>query len=230
MGDVIDFYGEKERHVKKKAAELLGTAEDKPITAKPKRAPRRKTTPPKAGNVIYVNGDGVAVEQLAGGDIIHNHYNEKKIVRPKIVRGAEYISSSGARKIQSRINTLVNMGMAAGGVKESLYKEWHGKLWNHFDVQSYLEIPAHLEQHAIDWLQQQKALQRPKIRRANNEMWRETFYPGIWTRARELGMSKADVYNLAFARLGVKVVSLKQLGERNLKSFYDIIMKMKPSK
>ncbi|MHB1621514.1 MAG: hypothetical protein ACYCTY_16445 [Sulfuricella sp.] len=192
--------------------------------AKPS-TPRRK--PAVAGNTIYVDGKGHAFGQIAGGDI-HNHINEKKVFRPKIVRGPEYISSAVARKIQGRINTLVDMGVAASGDTKKLYAAWHSKLKNHFGVPSYLEIPAHLEQHAIDWLQQQKALQRPKIRRADNDMWRAALYPGLWTRASKLGMSKADVYNLAFERMGVKIVSLKQLGERNLKALYDHVMRQKP--
>jgi len=195
------------------------------INSKPKPSPRRKSAAP-AGNVIYVNGAGVAVGQLAGGDI-HNHVNEKKIVRPKVERGPEYISSAVARRIQKRIDTLVEIGVAAGGETRKLYAMWHKRLKDHFAVPSYLEIPAHLEQHAIDWLQQQKVLQRPKIRRTANDMWRNDHYTGIWSRAKQLGMSKADVYNLALERLGVKVISLKQLGERNLKKLYGIIFSLK---
>lgn len=194
--------------------------------AKPKPAPRRKTLPLTAGNVIYVDGKGNAVGQIAGGDI-HNHINERLIIRPNVVRGPEFISSSGARKIQGRINTLVKMGVAAGGETKKLYAEWHSRLKNYFDVPSYLEIPVHQEQHAIDWLQKQKVLMRPKIRRTDNEMWRNELYSGIWGRSKQLGMSKADVYQLADERLGKKIFSLKQLGERNLKALYDIVIRLK---
>lgn len=186
--------------------------------------PRRKPVPVGPGTVIKVSAKGQA--QAAGRDIINNH-NTKTVVRPVVVRGPEYISSAGARKIQGRIDTLVKMGVAAGGDQKKLYARWHKQLKNFFDVPSYLEIPAAQEQQAIDWLAQQKALQRPKVRRTNNEMWRADLYPGIWAHSKKLGMSPADVYGLVAEKFGVKVVSLKQLGERNLKALYDHVMRMR---
>lgn len=191
--------------------------------AKPAK-PRRKPVHTGPGTVINVSASGKA--QAAGRDI-HNHINTRNVVRPVVMRGPEFISSAGARKIQGRIDTLVKMGVAAGGDQKKLYARWHKQLKDFFDVPSYLEIPAHQEQQAIDWLSQQKALQRPKIRRTNNAMWRGDLYPGIWARSKELGLSKADVYHLAFEKFGVKVVSLKQLGERNLKALYDHVIRMR---
>lgn len=192
-------------------------------SAKKPAKPRQKAVPVGPGTVIKVSAKGQA--QAAGRDI-HNHINEKKIVRPTVVRGPEFISSAGARKIQGRVDTLVKIGVAAGGEQKKLYARWYKQLKDFFGVPSYLEIPAHQEQQAIDWLAQQKALQRPKIRRADNAMWRADLYPGIWARSKQLGMSRADVYHLASEKFGVKVVSLKQLGERNLKALYDYLFRM----
>lgn len=202
-----------EEEKKAKIVNLIKTA------AKPAK-PRRKPVPVGPGTVIAVSKSGQA--QAAGRDI-HNHINEKKVVRPTVVRGPGFISSAGARKIQQRIDALVEIGVAAGGEAKRLYARWYKQLKDYFDVPSYLEIPAHQEQHAIDWLTQQKALQRPKIRRAANDLWRGELYRGIWSRARQLGMSKADVYHLAFEKFGVRVISLKQLGERNLKALHSTI-------
>lgn len=217
MADIFDFDDDKKRKTTKKVKEILDEA-------KPKKT-RRKIAK-RTGNVIYVNGDGVAVGQISGGDI-HNHINKKEIVRPKVIRGPEYISSSCARKIQNRIKTLVDIGLAAGnGDAGKLYAMWHAKLKKYFDVVSYLEIPAHHEKSAIDWLQKQKVLLRPTIRRASNDTWRQEHYKGIWARANELGMSRADVYLLVNERLGKNIVSLKNLGERDLKHLYNIIFKI----
>lgn len=188
--------------------------------AKPPRKPRAKPVPVGPGTVISINASGLA--QAAGRDII-NHHHTKTVVRPVVVRGPEYISSSGARKIQGRVDTLVKMGVASGGDQKKLYARWYKQLKDFFGVPSYLEIPAAQEQQAIDWLAQQKTLQRPKVRRAANGMWRSDLYPGIWARSKELGMAPADVYRLMAERYGVKVVSLKQLGERNLKALYDYL-------
>ncbi len=206
-----------EEDKKAKVIDLIKAAAKKPAK------PRQKAVPVGPGTVIKVSATGQA--QAAGRDII-NHHNTKTVVRPVVVRGPEYISSAGARKIQGRIDTLVKMGVAAGGDQKRLYARWHKQLKDFFGVPSYLEIPAAQEQQAIDWLAQQKALQRPKVRRTNNGMWRADLYPGIWARSKELGMSPADVYALVFEKFGVKVVSLKQLGERNLKALYDHLFRM----
>lgn len=70
----------------KKTAEiksLFAEAKRPPVPKRP-RTPRAKPAPPAAGNVIIVNGDGVAAHQIAGGDI-HNHTHAKPPPRPKIV-------------------------------------------------------------------------------------------------------------------------------------------------
>lgn len=219
MADPINF-DDKKRKITKKAKEILDGAEPKSV-----KKPRKKVTSIN-GNVINIKGEGNSVGQIAGGDI-HNNINKKEIVRPNVIRGPEYISSSCARKIRDRIKTLVDNGLAAGdGEAKKLYAMWHTKLKKHFNVVSYLEIPVHHEKSAIDWLQKQKVLLRPKIRRASNDTWRKDHYAGIWSRASELGMSKADVYLLVNERLGKNVVSLKNLGEQDLKRLYDIIFKI----
>ena len=185
---------------------------------------RSKPAPLKAGNTIYVNGDGVSAGQIAGGDI-HNHINARPIIRKTIVRGAEFISSAGAKKIKGRIDTLVKMDMASGMTAKAAYGKRWGMLQDHFNVQSYLEIRADQEQQAIDWLQTMKVLSRPKIRRTNNTMWRNDLYTGIWARMNEVGKSKADVYQVALEQLGKKVVSLKSLGERDLKALNAYILR-----
>jgi len=210
-----------------KKSELEQLLKDGLKSAKPKTKPKSRATKPTqpAGNVIYINGDGVAVGQVAGGDI-HNHINEKKTVRPKVVRGPEFISPAGARKIQKRVETLVKIEIESGKSDEGkLYAKYYAMLKNHFNVPSYLEIPASQEQYA-NWLQQKKVLLRPKIRRTSNQTWRNKHYAGIWSRSKQLGMSKADVYALVKEKLGKNVVSLKNLGERDLKSLYQIVFKL----
>ena len=73
-------------------------------------------------------------------------------------------------------------------------------------------------------MQRQLAMLRPKLRRADNPAWRNQHYKAIWSRAKELGFTEDQVYALSGDRLGKPITSLKQLGERNLKSLYNIIM------
>lgn len=219
MTDPISF-DDKKRKVAKKVKEILDEAEPKPA-----KKPRKKVTRIK-GNVISINGEGNSLGQVAGGDI-HNNINKKEIIRPKIIRGPEHISSSCALKIRSRIDTLVELGVASGkGDASKLYKMWYAKIRKHFNVSTYLEIPACHEESAIKWLQNQKALLRPTIRRSSNANWRKDHYTGIWSKANELGMSKADVYFLVKERLGKTVFSLRNLGEQDLTRLYQIMFKL----
>jgi site-specific recombinase XerD len=99
-------------------------------------------------------------------------------------------------------------------------------LTNRYQVTSYHLIPRALGDEAIKWLQQRAAMLRPKLRRANPSAWRDEYYKAIWARARELRMSKGDVYSLVKRRLNLQVVSLKQLGEHNLRHLYNIVMSL----
>lgn len=116
-----------------KSARIVKLIKD---SAKPARRTRPQPVPVGSGTVVIVNASGQA--QGAGRDIIHNHINEKTVTRPRVVRGPEFISSAGARKIQLRIEALVKMGVAAGGDQKRLYARWHKQLKDFFNVPSYL--------------------------------------------------------------------------------------------
>ncbi len=53
-------------------------------------------------------------------------------------------------------------------------------------------------------------------------------YTGIWTKAKELGMSDDEVYAFAFQRLELNkpIDSLKTLGEQNIDRLYRAIRKL----
>lgn len=219
MADVIDFGDEKRRRIAEEAAKILGEATPK--------TPRRRTTKPaplQAGATMYISNSAEISGQIAGGDI-HNHHNSRPVIKNEVIRGPEFISPAGARKIKGRIDTLVKMDVAAGSTNDKAYAKWWKILKDHFQVTSYYEIRADQEQQALDWLQSMKVLNRPKIRRTNSTMWRNDLYSGIWARQAQSGRSKADVYQLALEKLGKKVVSLKQLGERDLKALNAYIMR-----
>lgn len=73
----------------------LRTALSEATPTKPKRGTACKPTAP-VGNVIYVNGDGVAVGQIAGGDIHNHHHVNQKPPRPRVsvVPGGDVISEA----------------------------------------------------------------------------------------------------------------------------------------
>lgn len=207
----------KETDIKEKVVALFGEA----------RQAGKKVTPPttikKTGN-INVKGDN---NQIAGGDII-NQINHKEVTTNRYTPDREKnISAAQAKKLQDLVYRAAERD--AGGDEKKIGRKrskWWKMLKDHFEVPTYHDIPAHLGEHAIKWLQQQIAMNRPKIRRTNNQAWRNDHYRGIWARSREIGMSKGEVYALVAERLGKQVTSLKNLGERDLKKLYHMIMSM----
>lgn len=179
---------------------------------------------PKDGGAVNIQGNN---NQVAGRDIINNINRKETIVRP-FQPGPEHISAAQAKKLQDLVYKAAER--ESGGDPEKVGGKragWWSRLRNHYGVSNYREIPSHLGDEAIKWLQQQIAMNRPKIRRVDNQAWRNDHYKGIWAKAREINMSKGEVYALVKDRLDKQVVSLTQLGERDLKKFYQIMMKMK---
>jgi hypothetical protein len=79
---------------------------------------------------------------------------------------------------------------------------------------------------AIQWLQAQVAMARPKIRRKAPDKWKESLYKPIYARAGELGISKDDLYLLAQERLALKrpIRSLKELTQRDLQRLHHVMI------
>jgi len=169
------------------------------------------------GVVIHIDGKGNAV---AGRDI---NINKREVHRVEYVPDDRHISPETAKKIQDKVKKLAEIEMTAGATSRQAYGRWYGAIKGRFDVPSYKLIPEHLGQDALDWLTQQRAIARPRLRRTDNTKWRNDHYKAIWAKSREMGMSKAEVYHVVHVRIGKRVNSLKQLGERDLKKLYNII-------
>lgn len=192
-----------------------------------KRAPRIKAAaaPPD----FYVSAKGDAM--IAGGDI-HNagrdiNINTKKYSRTTVHAPPGSLTSAQAKHIQDAIEKLVDMEVAGGvrgGDRSALFAKWHKMVKDRYDVPSYRVIPTGQATELIAWLKQLAAMNRSKLRRTDNPSWRNDLYKAIWARARELGLSKGDVYSLVLQRLDKQVTSLKQLGEQSLQRLYEMIM------
>ena len=185
-----------------------------------KNEDQQKTTASNPVISIYANRN--AQVNVAGRDVIHNHFVPQKRITNKISPTDIHITQETAKKLRERIGKLVEMGLASGAfqTEKQGFSRWYKELNDHFGVTSYLLIPREQGDQALRWLNQRKALKRPSIRRPANDMWRRDLYPGIWARAKETGRSKSDVYKLAEELTGKRVISLKNLGERNLKKLY----------
>ena len=171
--------------------------------------------------VVNISGTNNIV---AGRDVT---INKREIVRPAIKVGPEHISPRIAAQLQDLVRKAVEQDVASGDNERSAYAKWWSKLKKRFAVATYREIPDKLGEEAVRWMKIEIAKNRSKLRRTDKTTWRNELYKGIHARARELGMSKGELYALANDRLSKNITSLKQLGERNLKKLYNIIMAKK---
>ncbi len=168
-------------------------------------------------------GSGVQIAGDYNGDI---NINTKQIQQHKFTPGPEHISSSQAYKLKQLVYKAAEIEAVSGLPEEEGRKKWWGRLGGKFKASPYQAIPAELGEAAISWLSQEVAKLRPKLRRRDPEAWRKEHYTAIWARAKELGMDKAAVYDLATTKLGIPVTSLTKLTQQALKKFYNIIMGM----
>lgn len=175
---------------------------------------------PSVAPSVSVVGDG---NVTAGRDV---NISPRVVKKTEVTPGPQHITEEDAFRIKELINELARVDGLAG--RRSTYQQWYAKLYRRFRVGSYRLIPSERGQEAIEWLQKQKAMQRPRLRRTDNPEWRKGMYSAIWARAKELGLTKPDVHDLANTRLRLKkpISSLTELGERNLSTLRDIIFRL----
>lgn len=183
------------------------------------------TPPPQYESQVIqsVSGKG---NMVAGRDLsIHTD----RVVHKTVVHtdpGGKHISNTTARKIQNLVNDYIDIHTEAGkDAKRAAQKIW-SQLKKEFNVTSYKEIPVQESDRAIKWLHAQLSMARPKIRRKAPQKWKESLYKPIFARARDLGISKEDLYLLAYERLALKkpIQSLKELTQRDLLRLHNIMI------
>jgi hypothetical protein len=186
--------------------------------------PPLHTEPARPAVVQSAHAQDSIVAQTGHGDI---NINQKKVVRPQFIRESGDITEEQAFQIKSRIEDLAKIDEQAG--RGNTYGKWQNYFKNTFHLTSYKKLPAEHFDEAIQFLNQQRGRSLPKLRRTNNDEWRDRIYRAIWPLARELGMSHGQVHDFAFTELELKkpISSLKELGEQNLERLRDKLRRLK---
>ena len=190
--------------------------------AKPTRS-RKKTKSDTGPQVQSITGDH-NIQAVAGGDV---NINVRRVTRTTVTPPPGSVTPLQVKRIKDQIDRLVERDAAGGvlgGDTKKLYPKWHKMVMNRFSVPSYHCIPESQGDSAIAWLKQHCAMNRSRVRRTDNDSWRNDHYGAIWARASEMGMSKADVYDLVSRRLGKTVLSLKNLGEQDLQRLRQLLI------
>ena len=197
---------------------------DTGIKPKKKKAKKDSTT-----NILIegsVSGDVISTENMTkieGGVYI----NERRTVKNVVDYGPESITGAHKVTIRELIRKIVKKEAAAGLTTQQAWSKWYSNLQLRFGFNTIAEAKDVDFEDMCTWLRRQGAIKRSKIRRRDNTAWRNELYAAIYARLRELGFKKPYAYRLAEVHLDKPITSLKDLGERDLKRLYDVVMRLK---
>jgi len=168
---------------------------------------------PLQGNIIVTGSH----HMVAGRDLtVAQKITKRNEVIPDA--GGRHITDQEAYKIKNEVKKYSDL-MKEAELNPNPSKVW-SRLYKHFQIPSYREIPSGHAEEAIKIIQIEIAKARPKVRRRNPEAWRKQFYKPIWAASRQLGMNKEEVYQFANEQLMLKkqIDSLKQLTQKQLQA------------
>lgn len=152
---------------------------------------------------------------VAGGDVnIATKITKHNEVKPD--PGGRHITEAEAFEIKAAVSNYSNL-MKEAGLNPNPASVW-SRLYKHFKVPTYREIPFGHFEEAISIVQVETAKARPKLRRRNPQAWRNQYYAAIWAAAKNLGMEKADVYDFASQHLALAtpISTLTDLTQKDL--------------
>lgn len=168
----------------------------------------------KGNNNSVINGnDNVVIH----GDI---NINKKETKSVKTDCPPNSINEEQVKKINDLRNEVANIEIKTGMDRPKAYGKWMALFKKKFKLASYRCLPSDRFEDAVSWFLQEKAKLQPKLRRRDNPQWRSNKYKGIYSRGKELGMSKEDIIALANEKFNKNIASLKDLGEQNLEKLY----------
>jgi len=168
------------------------------------------------------------------GNVENVYMNTKKVTKNIVQPTDIHITQEQVYKIDELLKQIVEIHINAGKIStkdeiRKAHRDWGAKLKRNFKITNRNLIPKEQYDDVIKWLQQQNAINRPKLRRTNNDEWRKKQYTAINARINQLGLPREKIYEIANSRLELKtpITSLKELGEQNLEKLYRIIFALK---
>ncbi|MBI5769621.1 MAG: hypothetical protein HZA93_17730 [Verrucomicrobia bacterium] len=170
---------------------------------------------------VRVKGRGHRV-QVAARDIINT---EKHVHKNAITPDERHLSGEQKDRLEPLINELATR--LAGEDGKPNYKKVHRMLQRQFNKSSYLLIERGDFDKAAAFLKEQRAINRSRLRSRNPVAYKNDFFRGIWSRARELDWEKPQVYEFALEKLALKksLSSLKELGPIQLKTLSEAMQR-----
>lgn len=146
-----------------------------------------------------------------------------------------HISEEQAKKIKGKVDEIVKINNQAGKLNDQistgkLYRKTWNFLYDRYGITTYKLLPKEEYEDCVKWLQKQIAgIHVPKLRRVDNKLWRNKRYTSIYTKIKELGMSKEELFQFALGRLPLSqpISSISELKEQKLDKLYKLIRALK---
>ena len=191
-----------------------------PVSATPPPAPKRRKKPAPPGAGIHQTATAGRDVYQAAGDV---NVNKKEVVRPVLPREEHHVTEAQAAQLLRLLKELGERDEEAG--RGSTYGRWMDKFKKRFDVGSYARLDAAQFDAAVAWIKQQKAINRPSLRRPSHRTWRADQYKVIHACANALKWPKPQLHEFASEEFALKkpLKSLKELGEQNLEKLAGIM-------
>lgn len=163
---------------------------------------------------VHVHGHGNRV-LVAGRDVITA---ERFVQRSAITPDDRHITADERRQICSLIAELA-VRLAADDGRPN-FAAGHRMLQQRFEIASYVLLPREKFQEALDFLKQQRAIHRSRLRRRNPLAYQSDLFRVIFAMAGELGWNRQEIYEFGAQKLRLKkpINSLKALGPNQLKT------------
>jgi hypothetical protein len=161
---------------------------------------------------VHVAGRGNKV-LVAGRDVIHT---ERHIQRSAITPDERHVNAGQREEIRAVIGELATR--LAGEDGKPNFAAGHRMLQRRFGVPSYLLLKRERFADAMQFLKEQRAIHRSRLRRRNPRAYCADLHRAIFSRARELGWNRETVYSFAMSKLGLErpITSLRALGPTQL--------------
>ena len=152
--------------------------------------------------------------QVVGGDHITT---QKVIKKTEVIYDPNlYITDAQASEIQTRI---LKIAEELKGKYENPHAFAYSSFRKKFKITKYSLLPKEKFEEAIKWLDKQIAMNRPKLRKTDNDQYRKDTYRSLNARAKQLGI---DIHEFANQELELKnpITSLKELSDTRLNKLY----------
>jgi len=156
---------------------------------------------------------------VVGGDLIQPL---KHVTKTEVKPDEQHVTSDQKKKIKDLIDEVAVR--LAGDDGNPNYRAAWGRLYDEFNVTTYHLLLAKDFDAAIQFLREQKAMSRSRLRRRDPQGYRNDFYATIHSSKDALGWTDEQVYAFAEEKLEKRPIrSLRKLGPNQLKKLAECI-------